>query len=254
MIKEVDLKMIKKIFITILLVQISVFANITTDKIDINKKAITIILSNTYKQAKEIAQSLNRYDIYIYKTITTQKIYYILYAVNIEKQKQKQSLADIKRFYYDAYITSDSRVLELVNNKSLEYSKKEEKIKEVKIKKIIPITNKFLEIKKNTNNLFIGYTKNKHETARFIKRYNFHDIVIHVINKKYKDEFHYCAIYIVNIESDNLNFVSSYMKKYYLFSKIIKSSDINQLNNTNLPLKYIKKKSNNTIYQTDGCE
>ena len=84
--------------------------------IDINKKAITIALANSEKRARRIAKRLNKYDIYIYKTQETKKSYYAIYAVNINKKDLKSSLKYIKRYYKDAYISSNARVKKLATH------------------------------------------------------------------------------------------------------------------------------------------
>jgi len=81
--------------------------------IDIDKKAITIGFASTLIQAQNIVNNLNEYDLYLYKTTSTKKLYYVMYAVNIKKENQKIVLKSIQKKYKDVYISSDSRVKKL---------------------------------------------------------------------------------------------------------------------------------------------
>ncbi len=84
--------------------------------INTNKKAITIANVSSMSRAKNIANKLSKYDIYIYKTTSTKTPSYITYAVNIDKNKLSSSVLDIKKSYKDAYLSSDSRIKTLATN------------------------------------------------------------------------------------------------------------------------------------------
>ena len=199
--------------------------------IDIDKSAITIVMSKTLKQSKDIANQLPDNDIYIYKTTTTKKPYYILYAVNIEKNNIKIILNKIKELYRDAYITSKNRIKKLKSNNFKTIKKM---VKDVDIDK---------------KSLFIKYTKNKQELYDFIRSHRQYDIFIQ--NIKNKSLIHYdrcCAIYIVNLSNkeyiilkhkvdnypnmkDSLSIKLKYINSQHNLSKLIAHKDINKSNN-----------------------
>ncbi len=268
----------KIIFVIILFLQSYVIANINIDK-----KAITVVLSSTLTQSKQIATYLNQYDLYIYKPSTTKTSYYVIYVVNIEKENQHSTLEYVKKLFGDAYISSDSRVKQLatynfeknifikaftsyeekakqvaitikpeeISTVKIVESKPEvvfEQIKEIKIVKKEKNISEFIDNDKKS--LFIGFTKNKKELLKFLKRYKFHDIFIENINEKGSDYHHCCAIYIVNIKDDNFDFLVKYMKKYY---PLTKAQATQELINTQYYSKYIARKNDSALYQPDGC-
>jgi len=97
----------KKIFLALFFSFIPLLASST---IDTSKKAITIANATILKKAKFIAHKLSSYDIYIYKTTTTKTPYFILYAVNLEKNNLKNNLKDIRTYYKGAYRSSHKRI------------------------------------------------------------------------------------------------------------------------------------------------
>lgn len=173
--------------------------------ININHKAITIGLSPTLFMAQTVAKNLSQYDIYIYKTTTTQKPYFIMYAVNIKKENQKKALKLIQKKYKDAYISSDSRVQKLA---SVNYDKNI-LIKSRKHQKLDIDTN----ININKLSLFVTYAKNKQELFEFLKKYKNYDLFVErlqnysIVNPQYC-----CALYIVNINADEFNSISNIMR------------------------------------------
>ncbi len=84
--------------------------------IDIKKKAITIVTAVNINRAKRMAKTLGKYDIYIYQTKTTKIPYFVLYAVNIEKDKRTNSLNEIRKRFKDAYSSSRNRIKSLASN------------------------------------------------------------------------------------------------------------------------------------------
>ena len=204
--------MIKSFLIVILFLQTYLVANI-----DINKKAITIGLSSSLSKAKQIAKYLSSYDIYIYKTTTTKRPYFIMYAVNIKKENQQKVLNMIHMKYKDAYISSDSRVKKLATNNFKENTfifKSKFKTNDLfNIKKFYTqnTTNERISIGINKKSIFVTYVDNKKELLSFIKKYKKFDI--YVENIKNQNLYHYkrcCALYIVNIR--NLNFTKVFEK------------------------------------------
>ena len=213
-----------KLFILLLFL----FSKLLFANIDTNKYAITIGLSNTLQQAKDITKSLDKYDTYIYKTTQTKKPYYVIYAVNIKKDKLNQALKDIKLHYKDAYQTAKTRVIKLKNNnfeKNIFISKKP-------IINLFQINNKKQKINKidiSKKSILAQYVKNKKQLYDFIKTHRQYDLFIQNIKNKsiiYYDRC--CVIYIVNLTQDkydsikkdrsyypNLQDVSS-MKLYYI--------------------------------------
>lgn len=83
---------------------------ITTNIINSTKKIITIARSNTLSRAKRLAKKLSKYNLYIYKTLSTKRPYYMLYAVNIEKSNRKQAIKDIRMIFKDAYASSTKQI------------------------------------------------------------------------------------------------------------------------------------------------
>ncbi len=273
----------KIVILLLLCIQTYIVANI-----DINKKAITVTLSSTLSQSMQIASDLDKYDVYIYKPSTTKTLYYVIYAVNIEKKDQKKSLNNIKQLFNDSYLSSDSRVNKLATNnfkknifikastkyqektienikektkivsidkepktiKKLEVVKKFEIIKEINIDenaKELSKSQEYKYIKKDKKILFIGYA-NKKKISYFIKRYNFHDIVIEQTQENKINDNNF-AVYIVNIDNENFDFLLEYMTKYYPFTKEILHSKFKNTNH----IKYIAKKKRKPIYQINGC-
>ena len=91
-----------------LISSLSLFAS--TNAINISKKAITVTNATTLSKALNIAKRLSKYDIYIYKTEQTKVSYFIIYAININKDTKYLKLKDIKKDFHDAYLSSDKRI------------------------------------------------------------------------------------------------------------------------------------------------
>ncbi len=85
------------------------------DFIEKDKKAITVKNVSTMKKAKKIAEKLSKYNVYIYKTLTTKTPLYVVYIVNISKEERKIIINDIKEFFRDAYATSDKKIRDLTS-------------------------------------------------------------------------------------------------------------------------------------------
>ncbi|MCK5110990.1 MAG: hypothetical protein KAQ94_05665 [Arcobacteraceae bacterium] len=115
--KKVVIKQIKKQVVEKKIVQQEkVIITGNNNFIDINKKAVTIVSALSLRKAKELAGTLSRYDIYIYKTTTTRVPYFILYAVNIEKDTRDADIEDIRKKFEDAYFSSNTRIKSLASN------------------------------------------------------------------------------------------------------------------------------------------
>lgn len=178
--------------------------------IDIDKKAITIGLSSTLIQAQSIVNNLNKYDLYIYKTTSTKKSYYVIYAVNIQKENQKTVLKSIQKKFKDAYISSDSRVKKLstINfNKNIF-------IQSAKIN--ILDTN----ININKRSLFMTYVKNKQELFEVLKKNKQYNLFVENVKYNNLENYDYCcAIYVVNINTEEFNSIFEIIKKSYSEAK-----------------------------------
>jgi len=75
--------------------------------IDSTKRVIAIAYTKSFKSVKRITKKFKYNDIFVYKT---QKNNYIIYAVNIEKNRLKSTLKDIRKIYKDAYVASNKMV------------------------------------------------------------------------------------------------------------------------------------------------
>jgi len=179
--------------------------------IDIDKKAITIGLSSTLLKSQNIVNNLNKYDLYIYKTTSTKKPYYIIYTVNIKKENQKIVLKSIQKKYKDAYISSDSRVKKLAtvnfdNNIFIKSQKNKQQ------------DNKFSDTRINLNkqSLFVTYVKNKKELFSFLKKNrNYNLFIENVKHNNLDNNDRCCAIYIVNINPREFNYIFEIIKNSY---------------------------------------
>ncbi len=276
----------KILILIFLFIQTYLIANI-----DINKKAVTVAISSNLSKSIQIANDLDSYDVYIYKTSTTQTSYYVIYVVNISKDNEKFALLDIKKFFNDSYISSDSRVEKLATNNfeknvfikaftkykaktiiteplvkedikivvldeklkvpdEINSTKSIKVVKEINIHKEEDIFTIQQYIKKDKRILFIGYA-NKKKISNFVKRYNFHDMFI---KNNTEDEINNnLAVYLVNIEDENFDFLLKYMRKYYPSTKEILRSKLISNNLKINYIKYIAKKDRKPIYQTNGC-
>lgn len=191
--------------------------------IDIDKKAITISLSYTLSQSQIIADDLNKYDIYIYKTTSTSKYYYVIYAVNIKKENQKTVLKSIQNKYQDAYISSDSRVKKLASidfdkNIFIETSKKTYHIQESFNDKNKNFVDTNINI--NKRSLFVTYVKDKKELFIFLEKYKKYNLFIENIKKNSLVNYdRCCAIYIVNIKIKEFDNILKTIQNSYSQSK-----------------------------------
>ncbi len=138
----------KNLFLLIFLLLINLEASKT---IDTSKKAITITNAISLKKAQIAALKLSKYDIYIYKTISTKKSYFILYAVNIPKIDLQNTLRDIHINFNSAYLSSNKRIKILASNnfnKNIFIQSIKTKFKAVKSKIKKPIVKKQIIKKK----------------------------------------------------------------------------------------------------------
>ena len=234
-----------KIFIIILLYLSPIFALANT--INITKKAVTISSATNLKEANKIAKRLIKYDIYIYKTTTTKKPYFIIYVVNINKENLKLVINDIKKDFPDVYASSNKRIKSLSTNNFnknifIASSKKEIKIKNIskniskKINKqsISTIEKKKLiidthyQINYKQKAILLGYFKNNTEADFIMNQYKQYDIYTH---SDHRDKEFCCAIYIVNINRKDYNTL------FYNISK----TQLNPQRISSIMIKYISK-------------
>lgn len=191
--------------------------------INIDQKAITIGLSSTLPQSKIIANDLTTYDIYIYKTSSTKKPYYVIYAVNIKKESQTAVLKSIQNKYKDAYISSDDRVQKL---NSIDFDKNIfiKSSKNIpRIKKPFNYKNKRsidTNINLNKRSLFITYVKTKKELFLILKKYKKYNLFIDILkNRSLLHYDRYSAIYIVNINTNEFDNLLKTIQSSYSQSK-----------------------------------
>lgn len=225
--------MIKLPFL-LLLLHTFLFANI-----NIENKAITISLSSTLSQSKEIANHLRKYDIYIYKTTSTKKSYYVIYAVNIKKENLDNAFKSIKKIHKDAYFTSDEQIKQL----SLVNFSKSMFIKSI-MKTYYNSNNKIVDsnINLNKKSLFITNLKNKKELFLVIKKYHKYDLFVEKFKNSDLDNYDICcSIYIVNINTDNFNNIFTNIKKFYTETKKIPSTLLKYKHEREASNKFIKK-------------
>lgn len=185
--------------------------------IDINKKAITISLSSTLPLSQIVANNFNEHDIYIYKTTTTKNSYYVIYAVNIKKERQKTVLKSIQKKYKDAYISSDTRIKKLasINFDKNIFIKSDKKSFQ---NKNLTYRDKSIDI--NKRSLFVTDVKNKKELFVFLKKYKEYNIFVENLKiRSLSNHDRCCAIYIVNIHTEEFDDVFKLMKRSYTHVK-----------------------------------
>jgi len=212
---------------------------LASSTINIDKKAITISLSSTLSQSKNVAKELSKYDIYIYRTTKTKEKYYVIYAVNIEKENQNKALKFIKKRYKNAYITSDTRLKKL-------HSTNVQKNIFIKSKKkpFYNPNNLFIEttINLNKQSLFITHIKNKKELFPFLKKYRKYDLFIERIKKSELDNYDSCcSVYIVNIHKDDFHDTLKIQKSFYPSTHEVQSTQLKYKNERDKLNKFIKK-------------
>jgi len=89
--------------------------------IDSKAKVITVLTTKSQKWAKQAIKRLPKnYDYYIYKTKTEKVPRYVVYAINIQKNNLKTTLASIQKVFSDAYVSCDKRASLIASNESSE--------------------------------------------------------------------------------------------------------------------------------------
>ncbi|MCK5111844.1 MAG: hypothetical protein KAQ94_10020 [Arcobacteraceae bacterium] len=250
------------------IITISLFSSLSlfASTIDTSKKAITVTNATTLSKALDIAKKLTKYDIYIYKTTTTKVSYFIVYAVNINKNIKKLNLKNIKKYFRDAYLSSDKRVETLASNnfnknifiQHKDFITKEktdikitENIENVKIarnikKEIKPIKKvKYNKIVKKTSSAWIDPNKGSITLHNPI----YYGEAKYLANKyKYYDTFIYTGKYnftvcIVNIDKKNIKSFLNQISKEIPTAAITSNAKLNYYYNKKTSTKSLFTKS-----------
>ena len=119
----------KKLILIICLFYSSLFSlEIKSSDIDVTKKGIALGTYLSLNRAQNLANKFTTYSIYIKKTTTTIKPYFVVYAVNINKKDKYIVINKIKQIVPSAYIASDSRIKSFYTIKSSVASAKSVKV------------------------------------------------------------------------------------------------------------------------------
>lgn len=225
-----------KFFTFILFIHTFLFANI-----DINNKAITIGSSSSLAQSKNVANELNAYDVYIYKTFHSKKPYYYIYVVNIKKENHENTLKAIRKKYHDVYFTSeeDIKQLALVNFDNYIFIKST-------VKRFYKTNKHFVDTNINLNkkSLFMTNVKNKKELFFVLKKYQEYDLFVEKLKiNDLNDYENCCSIYIVNIPVENFNSVFSTIRSIYRDTKEIQSTLLKYTHERDELNKFIKRRA-----------
>ena len=183
---------------------------IKSSDIDVTKKGIALGTYLSLNRAQLLANKFPSYSLYIKKTSSKTKPYFVVYAVNIEKKDSYRLLTKTKKTLPSAYIASDLRInllsktnnqdtITILDSQEIVYSsvETEEKVRYIDNKKDA-ITVKY------TKDIFTAL-----EIAESLKEFT-----IYIRSFKLLDDSAF-MIYVVNIEKSNYNDVLSKIQKEY---------------------------------------
>lgn len=237
----------KRIILLLVFLQLFLYANV-----DLNKKAITITITDDITIIDNIVAKLNKYDIYIYKTQTTDTPYYIAHIVNIKNSNFNSTLKDIQKKYIEASIPSKRRFESLASNRYknnifIKASKKREKKVNLKslytVKKEDKAKVNYFKTKIDTTKkaIFLTYPKNKKAAVKLLKKYKHYDLYIENVKGDNILSDKCCSIYIINIKPDDINYLLKKVKKDFPLAKEELSIKVKYLKENAQYSKYITK-------------
>ena len=198
--------------------------------IDSNKQAILLGYVNSKQKANKLAAKYSGSDTYIYNTVRSGVQSYAVCVVNIAKNDFDFVFNVISKTTPFAKEMSKIRLAYFANNKTVDSSlvSSSSKVIKTKPKKVIAVVDvPEVKIKVKTNTvkstlvsnsginsnkkaLLIGYSKTKVEAIKLANNYDHSDTYIYDTVKK--GEF-VSAVYIVNIQKDNLDAISYMVKR-----------------------------------------
>jgi tetratricopeptide (TPR) repeat protein len=253
---------------------------INPSDIDVSKKGIVLGSFLSYERALNHIQKFSDFEIYIKRTTTTKKPYYVPFALNIEKSDLRDKLKEIKAKMPTAYITSSKRIKELAtlskNDKisdskttkplTLQKSSNEKKISKNSESKnsntqIINMKNHQVDVSKSA--ITIGQYSSFSDVFKATKKLNEYDLLIkaplsvkkdfilyavNIDEKKYKSYYKNLSLMGYSIKKTSQEKIDFLYNRYIKGDRFIKGKGFEQDDSKNLSLKKIDPKNIEEIF------